>query len=185
LTPRTCHQIRPLVDRPEAIFGRKGEGGGGEGGMVVGAGGTSPASSSSMPFKTTVYFDSHRPMMAIPTVLPDKTRPPPGLKWYRRNSRNNPSPLGGGGKRDDVGIPGVDDEQPGSFKSTWLYRYWYIVLPMAIMMLFGGTEEEGGGTRQQQERASRSGGGGVIPAVSAGAAAPPGSGAKQRRGKRD
>jgi hypothetical protein len=177
LAPKTCHRIRPLLDRPEAIFGRKSED---EGGGDVGGG---PSSSSSMPFKTTVYFDSHKPMMAIPTVLPEKTRPPPGLKWYRRNSKNNPSPLLGGARREDGGIPGVDDEPPpGSFKSTWMYRYWYILLPMAIVMLFGGVDDE---EAKKQQQAAQSGGAGGVPAVTAGTVASSGSGAKQRRGKRD
>ena len=167
LAPKTCQQIKPLSEKPEAIFGRRGEG---EGGDNIG----------SMPFKTTVYFDSHKPMMAIPTVLPH-TRPPPGLKWYRRNSKNNPSPLGGSGaKREDGGIPGVDDEQTG-YKSTWLYKYWYILVPMAVVGLFGGGGDE-------EEQTAQSGGAAApplrgVPAVTAGGAAA--GSAKQRRGKRD
>lgn len=158
LAPKTCQQIMPLSEKPETIFGRKGEGEGDIG---------------SMPFKTTVYFDSHKPMMAIPTVLP-QTRPPPGLKWYRRNSKNNPSPpLGGEGG----GIPGVDDEPPGSFKSTWLYKYWYILVPMAIVSLFGG-----GGVEEEEVKKQQAPAGGA-PAVTAGGVAT--GSAKQRRGKRD
>ena len=170
LAPKTCQQIKPLSEKPEAIFGRRGEG---EGGDNIG----------SMPFKTTVYFDSHKPMMAIPTVLP-QTRPPPGLKWYRRNSKNNPSPLGGSGaKREDGGIPGVDDEQTG-YKSTWLYKYWYILVTMAVVGLFGGVDEE----EAKKQQTAQSGGADAppargVPAVTAGGAAA--GSAKQRRGKRD
>jgi hypothetical protein len=170
LAPKTCRRMKPLSEKPEAIFGRRGEA---EGGDDI----------SPMPFKTTVYFDSHKPMMAIPTVLP-QTRPPPGLKWYRRNSKNNPSPLGGyGAKREDEGIPGVDDEQTG-YTSNWLYKYWYILVPMAIVALFGGVDED---EVKKQQAAQSSGAAappaGGVPAVTAGGDAA--GSAKQRRGKRD
>ena len=175
LAPKTCRTLKPLSEKLEAIFARRGEdevddGGGG-----------------GMPFKTTVSFDSHKPMMAIPTILPQQ-RPPPGLKWYRRNAKNNPNPLlggsnvqreGGGGG----GIPGIDDEPQTGFKSSFLYRYWYIILPLAIMGLFGGVEEE---ASQSGGGAAASGGGGAG-ASAAGAVAAGGTGqqARQRRGKRD
>lgn len=175
LAPKTCRTLKPLSEKPEAIFARRGEdedGGGKDGGVAT------------MPFKTTVSFDSHKPMMAIPTILPQQ-RPPPGLKWYRRNAKNNPNPLlggsnvqreGGGG-----GIPGIDDETPTGFKSSFLYRYWYIILPLAIMGLFGGVEEE----ESSQPRGGAAGGGAGASAAGAVAAGGASHQAKQRRGKRD
>lgn len=165
LAPKTCQQIKPLSEKPEAIFGRNGE------------------AVTSMPFKTTVYFDSHKPMMAIPAVLSQTYRPPPGLKWYRRNTKNNPSAPGGSDvKREGGGgiprIPGVDDNDehpPGSFKSTWLYKYWHFLLPMAIVMMLGGVGEE-------EVRVGQAAAGGVTAVATGGAAA---GSAKQRRGKRD
>ena len=164
LAPKTCQQIKPLSEKPEAIFGRMSEqkSDGGGGGNV-----------SSMPFKTTVYFESHKPMMAIPAVLPQTYRPPPGLKWYRRNAKNNPS-APGGVKREGGGfaIPGVDDADLPS--SSYLYKYWYFFVPIFIVLLLGGGPEE-----QQVQ-----GGGGGIAAVAVGGAAA-GNSVKQRRGKRD
>ena len=93
LAPKTCQQL----PKPSAIFSRE-------------------TNEENMPFKTTVSFDSHNPMMAIPTILPN-SRPPPGLKWYRKNAKNGFGSEGGG-------IPGVPDEQPSGFKSSFLYRYW-------------------------------------------------------------
>lgn len=165
LAPKTCQKLMTLSERPDVVFGRRTE---------------NEESSSAMPFKTTVSFDSHQPMMTIPTVLPQQ-RPPPGLKWYRRNSKNNPNPLIGGSnvKHEGGGIPGVDDEPPSGFKSSFLYRYWYIILPLAIMGLFGGIDEES--LEEQQARQQRGAAG-----VSAGAVATGGTTeARQRRGKRD
>eukprot|EP00580_Thalassiosira_gravida_P009631 CAMPEP_0201635084 /NCGR_PEP_ID=MMETSP0493-20130528/7760_1 /ASSEMBLY_ACC=CAM_ASM_000838 /TAXON_ID=420259 /ORGANISM="Thalassiosira gravida, Strain GMp14c1" /LENGTH=307 /DNA_ID=CAMNT_0048107011 /DNA_START=102 /DNA_END=1025 /DNA_ORIENTATION=- len=159
LAPKTCQKLMPLSEKPDAIFGRRGE--------------SDESSSSTMPFKTTVSFDSHKPMMAIPTVLPQQ-RPPPGLKWYRRNSKNNPNPLLGGSnvKHEGGGIPGVDDEPPTGFRSSFLYKYWYIILPMAIVGLFGGVEEEEEGGAA----------GATVGAVAAGSVT---QARQPRRGKRD
>lgn len=165
LAPKTCQKLTTLSERPDVVFGRRGE---------------NDESSSAMPFKTTVSFDSHKPMMAIPTVLPQQ-RPPPGLKWYRRNSKNNPNPLIGGSnvKHEGGGIPGVDDEPPSAFKSSFLYRYWYIILPLAIMGLFGGIDEEDLEDQQaRQQRGAASASAGTVAAGSA-------TQTKQRRGKRD
>merc|ERR1711957_235304 len=157
---KSCERLMPLSEWPDAIFGRKGEHGEKE-------------QANALPFKTTVSFDSHKSMMAIPTVLPQQ-KPPPGLKWYRRNAKINPSSLFGGSKVEGERIPGVDNEEPSGLKSSFLYRYWYIILPLALMGLFGGAEEEV--TAKQHEAgapvavAAR----GVINAQ-----------AKQRRSKRD
>ncbi|KAL7553112.1 hypothetical protein ACHAWF_016370 [Thalassiosira exigua] len=167
LAPKTCQKLMPLSDKPEAIYGRRGDNEGG---------------SSTMPFKTTVSFDSHKPMMAVPTVLPQQ-RPPPGLKWYRRNTKNNPNPMLGGSNvnPEGGGIPGVDDEPPSGFKSSFLYRYWYIIVPVAMMGLFGGVDEEEVAKQQQQAGLSQGATASGAGAVAAGGVAQ----ARQRRGKRD
>ena len=133
-----------------------------------------------MPFKTTVTFDSHKPMMVVPTVLPQQ-RPPPGLKWYRRNAKNSPTPLGG--SAEGGGIPGLDDDAKSGFKSSFLYRYWYIIVPLAIMGLFGGVDEEEMAKHQQQQQQARRSQGAAVAA--GGAVARGAAQAKQRRGKRD
>lgn len=160
LAAKTCDYLMPLSDKPDVIFGRNKQDG---------------EETNLMPFKTTVSFESHKPMMEIPTVLP-QSRPPPGLNWYRRNAKNNPSPLLGS----DGGPPPFGDEElPTGLQSTFLYRmvtrYWYIVLPLFIMSLFGGVEEPPSG----------SGEGGGVATAAGGAVAAGGARQTQRRGKRD
>mmetsp|Transcript_16791 Transcript_16791/g.35080 ORF Transcript_16791/g.35080 Transcript_16791/m.35080 type:complete len:313 (+) Transcript_16791:103-1041(+) len=157
LTSKTCDKLKPLSEKPENIFGR-----------------IDGKDAESMPFKTTVAFESHKPMMAIPTVLP-QSRPPPGLKWFKRNSKSDSNPASG-----DVG-----EEQPSGFKSSFLYRYWYIILPLAIASLFGGAEEEPPTGGQQGVHAKASGAAQAGVAAAGAAAAAGGGGVRQRRGKRD
>ena len=170
LAPKTCHQLKPLSEKPETVFGKlRME----NDGMVH---------NNSMPFKTTVSFDSHAPMMVVPAILTQQ-RPPPGLKWYRRNAKNNPSPLLGGAKQEGGGgIPGVDDESPSGWRSSFLYKYWYIILPMVIVGLFGGADEGDVVSNQQNpQQSSGAAASAAVGAVAAGAAAQ----GTQRRGKRD
>ena len=157
LAPKTCTTLKPLAQKPDAIFGR-----GGEDGVA-----------SRMPFKTTVSFQSNKPMMTIPTVLPQQ-RPPPGLKWFRRNSNNIPDPsIAGQASHKDGGMPYPDEEQPSRWKSSFFYRYWYIILPMALMGLFGGVDEE------EMKKAAAAGGAGAA------ATASTSHGQGRRRGKRE
>ena len=162
LAPKTCDKLKPLSEKPEAVFGRDPKSG-----------------DVASPFKTAVSFESHKPMMAIPTVLP-QSRPPPGLKWYRRNAKNNPSPLLGGGNanQEGGGIPFVDEEAPPAWKTSFLYRYWYIILPLAIMGLFGGVEEEPPAQQRQGKQAGNVGQEGGLGGATQQVP-------KQRRGKRD
>jgi len=60
---------------------------------------------------------------------------------------------------------------------SFLYKYWYIILPLALMGLFGGVEEE---PVQDTSRGAP-----VVATTMAGAAAASGGQARQRRGKRD
>ena len=62
LAPKTCKQLPTLSDKPSSIFSRE-------------------TNEENMPFKTTVSFDSHNPMMEIPTILPN-SRPPPGKSEF-------------------------------------------------------------------------------------------------------
>ena len=98
LASKSCDNLKSLSEKPEAIFGREG------------------GSDEQFPFKTTVDFESHKPMPTIPVVLP-QTRPPAGLKWYRRNAKNNPNPfLGGSNVENKGGVPFLDEEEPSPFK---------------------------------------------------------------------
>ena len=61
-----------------------------------------------------------------------------------------------------------------------MYKYWYIIMPLAIMGLFGGVEEE---PAQDARRAPAVA---ATSAVAGGtAAAATGGQVRQRRGKRD
>ncbi len=64
---------------------------------------------------------------------------------------------------------------------SFLYKYWYIVLPLALMGLFGGVEEEPAQDARQRAPAVATAG---VAAAAAGTAAPGGQ-ARKRRGKRD
>ncbi|EED93442.1 predicted protein [Thalassiosira pseudonana CCMP1335] len=161
LAAKTCDKLKPLAEKPEAIFGRNINEDGGE-----------SSKGNLMLFKTTVGFEGSKPMMTIPTVLPQQTKPPPGLKWYRQNAKNNPNPLLGSNTGNGPSFPG---EEPSGIQATFLYRivtkYWYIVLPLFIMGMFGGVDEEppkGGQVRGE-------GGGATGSSVEQ----------RQRRGKRD
>ena len=151
LAAKTCESLMPLAEKPEVIFGRNNEQG--------------------MPFKTTVAFESHKPMMEIPTVLP-QSRPPPGLNWYKRDAKNGPA------MQKLLGEGGPGEEEPTGFKASFMYKifskYWYIILPLAVMSAFGAEEPEG--------VAQGSGGGQAAATATAGAAA---AATTQRRGKRD
>lgn len=169
LAPKICHQLKPLSEKPETIFGK------------LGGGNDSVVHNNSMPFKTTVSFDSHTPMMVVPAILTQQ-RPPPGLKWYRRNAKNNPSPLLGGAKQEGGGgIPGLDDEPPSGWRSSFLYKYWYIILPVVIAGLFGGTDEGDVNNQRTPQQSSGAAATAAVGAVAAGGAAQ----GTQRRGKRD
>lgn len=150
LAAKSCENLMPLADKPDVIFGRNKD-------------------EEGMPFKTTVTFESHKPMMEIPTILP-KSHPPPGLNWYRRNAKNNPQMFTEGS--------GPEGEEPQGFQASFMYKtmtkYWYIILPLAIMSLFGVEEPEG----------AAQGSGGAT-AAGAGASAAGVTRPTARRGKRD
>mmetsp|Transcript_12177 Transcript_12177/g.25680 ORF Transcript_12177/g.25680 Transcript_12177/m.25680 type:complete len:335 (-) Transcript_12177:86-1090(-) len=126
LTSKTCDKLKPLSEKPENIFGR-----------------IDGKDAESMPFKTTVAFESHKPMMAIPTVLP-QSRPPPGLKWFKRNSKSDSNPAVG-----DVG-----EEQPSGFKSSFFVSILVYHLAFGDSESFwrcGGRAPHGGSTRCSRE----------------------------------
>lgn len=125
--------------------------------------------STELKFSTTVKFETATSGMSVPLVLP-QTRPPPGLNFYPRKDGAGP-----GGK---TGIPGVDQDKPQN--KSFLMRYWYIILPLAIMSLTGGEEpqQRGGGEQPSSGRPAVAGG------VAAGAASSAGAAQRPRRGKR-
>ena len=137
-------------------------------------------------FQTTVSYETSKPAMTVPLVLP-KVKPPPGLKLYPRK----PAAAAAGGE--GAGGAGAGSNGDGAFEEddkpqnqSFLMKYWYIILPLMILQFVGGPEEppqqeEGGGS----EGANAAGSAGAT-AVTAGGAAAANAGAapRQRRGKR-
>lgn len=135
-------------------------------------------------FQTTVSYETSKPAMTVPLVLP-KVKPPPGLKLYPRK----PAAAGGEG----AGEAGAGSNGDGAFEEddkpqnqSFLMKYWYIILPLMILQFVGGSEEppqqeEGGGSE-----GGNTAGSAAATAVTAGGAAAANAGAapRQRRGKR-
>jgi len=121
-------------------------------------------------FKTTVSYSTSNPGMTIPSVLPT-TNPAPGYNWIKRlkSPGDNGNAGGGAGAGAEDGGGTFDPEgEAGPQHQSFLRRYWYIALPVAIMTLLGPAEEPQQGAGQGA-------------AVAAGAAA---AGGRKRRGKR-
>mmetsp|Transcript_26566 Transcript_26566/g.76724 ORF Transcript_26566/g.76724 Transcript_26566/m.76724 type:complete len:317 (+) Transcript_26566:155-1105(+) len=139
-------------------------------------------------FQTTVSYETSKPAMTVPLVLP-KVKPPPGLSLY---PRKKPAAAAAGGEgADGAGAGGngggsaaafEEDEKPQN--QSFLMKYWYIILPLMILQFVGGSEqpppqqEEGGGSEGGNAAGSAAGTAGGAAAANA-AAAP-----RQRRGKR-
>lgn len=103
--------------------------------------------------------------MVIPTILPP-TKPQQGIKFYKAPPGAPP-------------IPGVKPE--GDKPQSFLFKYWYVILPLALMSFMG--------TGAPEDETPAAGGApkvGGAPAVAQAAAASGGeSVSKQRRGKRN
>ena len=137
-------------------------------------------------FQTTVSYETSKPAMTVPLVLP-KVKPPPGLKLYPRK----PAAAAAGGE--GAGGAGAGSNGDGAFEEddkpqnqSFLMKYWYIILPLMILQFVGGPEEppqqeEGGGSE-----GGNAAGSAAATAVTAGGAAAANAGAapRQRRGKR-
>lgn len=66
---------------------------------------------------------------------------------------------------------------------SFLYKYWYIVLPLALMGVFGGVEEEP--PQDTRQGAPHTATAGVTVATPTSGAETPAGQARKRRGKRD
>ena len=139
-------------------------------------------------FQTSVSYETSKPAMTVPLVLP-KVKPPPGLKLYPRKKPAAGTGGGGGEGADGAGGNGggsaaafEEDEKPQN--QSFLMKYWYIILPLMILQFVGGPEpppQQGeGGDGEGGNAAAASVAGAAGGAVAASAAAP-----RQRRGKRN
>ena len=118
--------------------------------------------------------------MAIPSILPH-SGPPVGLKWIYQPKNGNKSSQT---PKDGPPGPGFGaEEDPKPEQQSFLRRYWYIILPMAIMTFFGPEEPP-------QKEAAKSGGASAsvaaptVAASTSSSAAVSGTRPKNRRGKR-
>jgi len=132
--------------------------------------------------------------MTIPAILP-KTKPPPGLKWIRRIGTQGGTGTTAQSTRSGEAPP-FGDEEGGKAKEnqSFIRKYWYIILPLAISTFFSSEEpaaaKGGGGGRGAggdvgaaggavAMAGAVAGGGAVAAAVSGG-----GDAARGKRGKR-
>lgn len=144
-------------------------------------------------FKTKVSLSIATPGIAIPAVLPN-TRPPIGYDWIKRSQKSSSTETGGDStRREGEGGSGatfdpLQDEKPEH--PSFLRRYWYIILPVAIMTFMAPEEPAASNPQSQSGSGSKMMGGGTGAPVAAAAAAStvtaaaPSIGVKQRRGKR-
>jgi len=129
-------------------------------------------------FRTSVSFSTSKPALTIPAVLPS-TNPPPGYDWIKRAKKaaTNDKESGDNSQGPDAQDTGFDPEaeaaQQATANQSFLRKYWYIILPVALMSLTGGEEPP-------QQGGAASAGAAAAGAAAAGAS----SGSRQRRGKR-
>lgn len=100
-------------------------------------------SAKELEFKSLITYSVASQGMPIPLVMPQQ-RPPPGYGWIKRivNKSLNGAP---GTENDGASdAPGFNPEKLGQDPQqsySFLRKYWYIILPVSIMMLAGGEEE--------------------------------------------
>eukprot|EP01083_Nonionella_stella_P013007 36736_1 len=158
-------------------------------------------SAKELEFKSLITYSVASQGMPIPLVMPQQ-RPPPGYGWIKRIVNKSLNGAASGTENDGASdAPGFNPEKLGQDPQqsySFLRKYWYIILPVSIMMLAGGEEEPApqAGRSQGGSGGAGAGGAGAGQASAAAAAAigasmgggkqSVGGGGKprQRRGKR-
>lgn len=135
-------------------------------------------------FQTQISYSTSTAGMTIPAILP-KTKPPPGFKSIPRSGSQGGS--AGSQSSRNAGAPPFGDseeERKARENQSFLRKYWYIILPLALSTFFSAEEPAasngprgGGGSGAGSSAASA----GVAAAAVAGGA---GNAVKERRGKR-
>ena len=118
-------------------------------------------------FKSTITFETATPGMTIPTLLPP-TKPSVGLKFFARSQ----------GATD---IPGVTQPAADAGPTGLLRKYWYIVLPLFILIMTSGGEEPPRGTAGPANSAAPAAAV-AAPAAASDAASPNGKSRRDKRG---
>jgi len=117
-------------------------------------------------FTTQITYSTSTTGMAIPTLLP-KTKPPPGLKWIPRASvsgtaTTQSAPPGGSGTTPPFGDN--EDAQKARESQSFLRKYWYIILPLALSTFFSAEEPAapaGAGAGGKPKSGGKAPGGGI------------------------
>ena len=137
-------------------------------------------SNKELSFQSAVVYSTTTEGMTVPSILPH-VGPPVGLKWIPQPKMNkSPSTSKDGSAGPNIG----GEEEPKPEHQSFLRRYWYIILPVAIMSLFGPEEpNQNGATSATQAGSGQSVAGGVA-AAAASTGTRTGSTARTRRGKR-
>jgi hypothetical protein len=154
-------------------------------------------SAKELEFKSLITYSVASQGMPIPLVMPQQ-RPPPGYGWIKRIVNKSLNGAAPGTENDGASdAPGFNPEKLGQDPQqsySFLRKYWYIILPVSIMMLAGGEEEPA--PQAGRSQGAGGGGGGAGASQAAGAAAAIGASMgggksvggggkpRQRRGKR-
>mmetsp|Transcript_4184 Transcript_4184/g.4746 ORF Transcript_4184/g.4746 Transcript_4184/m.4746 type:complete len:325 (-) Transcript_4184:169-1143(-) len=146
---------------------------------------TSIENENELSFTSTISYSTSTPGMALPKILP-KSRPFVGVQPIRVSKSSNTNQQGGEGEstsNDQQGRKGFMDDDEKAQKAenqSFLRKYWYVILPVAIMTFTGSPEEPPPKQQQSQQQATGQNAASIAPTSTAA----PSSGAKQRRGKR-
>jgi hypothetical protein len=141
-----------------------------------------------MSFKTTLSYSLGKLAMTIPLVLPHM-RPPPGYNWFQRSVE--------GGAGADISLPSAEGKSPfvdpaekaenqQHQQKGFFQRYWYIILPLSMILISGGGDDKRGTKGDSRSQSGSAGATNASPALDGNRAASVASSSdsmKQRRGK--
>jgi hypothetical protein len=137
--------------------------------------------SGEIKFDSKVSVELDTPGMALKAVLPN-TKPPPGLAFVQHPNKNKGSAGGAAGGQ------GPSEPEPVTGPSSFIKRYWYVLLPLFLANFIGNNAAPASSDQQQgQEGAAAAAGtiggqqGDTAPVAGGGDSSPS---KKARRGKR-
>lgn len=133
-------------------------------------------------FHTTVKYTTGTQASSLPIVMP-QMKPPPGLSWMKRQGKSSTMPQSTDSTSpNSKESPFYDPEKDGKKHESFLMKYWYIILPLAIITFLTPEEPPQQGSR---------GGATQKPSLSTGTSVPnvassnvTSTAPRQRRGKR-
>jgi hypothetical protein len=128
-------------------------------------------------FDSKVSVELDTPGMALKAVLPN-TKPPPGLTFVQHPNKNKGSAGGAAGGQ------GPSEPEPVTGPSSFIKRYWYVLLPLFLANFIGNNAAPASSDQQQGQEGEAIGGqqGDAAPVAGGGNVSSPSK--KTRRGKR-